>query len=201
MPPRRRPVAQRKPESFPAAQVLTGYDASQLLALGRELDQHHFIACELGGADLSGLRFEDCLFERCNLASARLRGTALRNVAFADCKLVGVVFSECDEMLFEVHFDDCQLRYASFVGRRMGGTRFAQCNLAEADFSDADLCDVVFADCELTKAVFHHTRLTGADFTTARGFSLDPESNTLRGARFGLAGLPGLVAKYGVVIE
>jgi uncharacterized protein YjbI with pentapeptide repeats len=78
MKPRRKPAALRKPDSFPTDQVLTGLDATHLLALGREFEQFHFISCELTEANLSGLRFEDCLFERCNLTTAKLGGTALQ---------------------------------------------------------------------------------------------------------------------------
>lgn len=210
MPPRRKPAGTRRttthaaplvPADFPSASVHTGVDASQLRTLDGELERQHFVGCELGGADLSHLRFEDCLFERCNLASVKLRGTALRNVAFKDCKLLGAVFADCDDMLFAVHFDECQLRYASFVGRRMPGTRFTRCALPDADFSEADLSNVTFGECDLARAVFHHTRLIGADFTTATGFSLDPELNALQGARFALRGLPGLLVKYRVVVE
>jgi uncharacterized protein YjbI with pentapeptide repeats len=201
MKPRRKPVALRKPDSFPADQVLTGLDAPRLLALGRELEQFRFVNCELSEANLAGLRFEDCLFERCNLTTAKLGGAALQNVAFADCKLLGVAFSACQDMLFGVHFDDCQLRYASFGGKKLAGTRFSHCSLAEADFTNADLTGAVFANCDLTGTIFHDTQLAGADFTTATGFSLDPEANNLRGARFALAGLPGLLDKYGLVIE
>ena len=201
MKPRRQPAALRKPAHFPAENVLTGYDAARLLARGREFEQHHFINCELADANLAGLRFEDCLFEQCNLSNARLGGAALQNVAFADCKLLGVAFAACQDMLFGVHFDHCQLRYASFAGKRLAGTRFAHCRLPEADFTNADLSGAAFAACDLAGTVFHHTRLVGTDFTTATGFSLDPEANTLTGARFALAGLPGLLAKYGVVIE
>lgn len=201
MKPRRKPAALRKPDYFPADQVLAGLDAPRLLALGRDFEQFHFVNCELGEANLAGLRFEDCLFERCNLATAKLSGTALQNVAFADCKLLGVQFSACQDMLFGVHFDQCQLRYASFGGKKMAGTRFGHCTLDEADFTNADLSGAVFQDCDLTRTGFHNTLLAGADFTTATGFSLDPETNTLTGARFALVGLPGLLAKYGLVVE
>ncbi|TVT37333.1 pentapeptide repeat-containing protein [Hymenobacter setariae] len=201
MKPRRKPTALRKPDSFPADQVLTGLDARRLLALGREFEQFHFISCELAEADLGGLRFEDCLFERCNLTTAKLGSTALQNVAFADCKLLGVNFGACQDMLFGVHFDGCQLRYASFGGKRMAGTRFAQCTLDEADFTNTDLSSASFAGCDLTRAGFHNTLLARADFTTATNYALDPEANILTGARFALAGLPGLLAKYDLVVE
>jgi uncharacterized protein YjbI with pentapeptide repeats len=199
--PRRKPVALRKPDFFPADQVLTGLSAPRLLALGHEFEQFRFVNCDLGEANLAGLRFEDCLFERCNLATAKLSGTALQNVAFADCKLLGVQFSACQDMLFGVHFGQCQLRYASFGGKKMAGTRFEQCTLDEADFTNADLSGAVFAGCDLTRTGFHNTLLAGADFTTATGYSLDPETNTLTGAKFALPGLPGLLGKYGLVVE
>lgn len=198
---RRKPAVLRKPDYFPADQVLTGLPAHRLLALGREFEQFRFVNCDLGEADLAGLRFEDCLFERCNLTNARLGGTALQNVAFHDCKLLGVQFGACQDMLFGVHFELCQLRYASFGGKKMAGTRFENCTLDEADFTNADLSGAAFVGCDLTRTGFHNTQLAGADFTTATGYSLDPETNSLTGARFALSGLPGLLAKYGIVVE
>ena len=112
-----------------------------------------------------------------------------------------MAFGACQDLLFGVHFDDCQLRYASFGGKQLAGTRFGRCNLAETDFTNADLRGVAFAGCDLTGTIFHGTRLAGADFTTATGFSLDPEANDLTGARFALAGLPGLLDKHGLVIN
>jgi uncharacterized protein YjbI with pentapeptide repeats len=201
MKPRRKPAALRKPDYFPAENVLTGLSGPRLLALGRELEQFRFVGCDLSEANLAGLRFEDCLFERCNLTNARLGGTALQNVAFADCKLLGLNFCACQDMLFGVHFDLCQLRYSSFAGKRLAGMRFGQCSLAEVDFTNADLSGVVLAGCDLTQAIFHDTQLVGTDFTTASNFSFDPETNRLTGARFALAGLPGLLDKYGLVVE
>ncbi len=201
MKPRRKPTALRKPDYFPAENVLTGLDGPRLLALGRELEQYHFVGCDLSEVNLSGLRFEDCLFERCNLTNARLGGAALHNVAFADCKLLGLNFGACQDMLFGVHFDLCQLRYASFAGKKLAGMRFGQCSLAEVDFTNADLSGVVFVGCDLAQAIFHDTQLVGTDFTTATNFSIDPEANRLTGARFALAGLPGLLDKYGLVVE
>ena len=189
-----------KPAHFPPENRASGWDASHL-AGHVEFEDFHFLSCDFGGADLRRLRFADCLFEHCNLAAAQLTDTALQNVAFADCKLLGLQFSTCRSLLFGVHFDRCQLRYASFAGRALPGTRFVGCTLDEADFTDADLTKSRFADCSLAGAVFEHTRLAGADFSTATGFVIDPERNPLRGARFALAGLPGLVARYGLVVE
>ncbi|OGX85675.1 hypothetical protein BEN48_01875 [Hymenobacter glacialis] len=174
---------------------------ARLLLSHAEFDEYRFVNCDFSGADLSHKRFADCLFERCNLSSARLAGTALQNVAFEDCKLLGLQFAACRDMMFGVHFDNCQMRYASFAGRKMPATRFVRCTLDEADLADADLSNAVFQDCSLAGAVFQNTVLVGADFTSATGFTLDPETNQLLNARFTLHGLLGVVAKYGLVVE
>nr|WP_239691632.1 pentapeptide repeat-containing protein [Hymenobacter lapidarius] len=110
-------------------------------------------------------------------------------------------FTACRDMMFGVHFDNCQMRYASFAGRKMPATRFVRCILDEADLVDTDLSNAVFQDCSLAGAVFQNTVLVGADFTSATGFTLDPETNQLLNARFTLHGLLGVVAKYGLVVE
>ena len=197
---RRKPTAARKPDYFPTDNVAEGWDARHLIGHS-EFEEFRFVGCDFSDADLSGRRFSNCLFERCNLSSARLAGTALQNVAFDECKLLGLQFMACRDMLFGVHFDQCQLRYASFAGRKMPATRFVGCTLEETDFADADLSGAVFEDCRLAGAVFQNTQLTGADFTTATGFILDPERNQLRNARFTLHGLLGVVAKYELVVD
>ena len=201
MKPRRKPAPPpRKPTYFPAENRAERWDARHLLG-HTEFDEFRFVNCDFTGADLSRMRFTDCLFEHCSLATAKLAGTALQNVAFDDCKLLGLQFTACRDLLFGVHFDRCQLRYASFAGRAMPGTRWVGCALEDADFADADLSEAVFQDCTLAGAVFQNTRLAGADFTTATGFVIDPVSNALVGARFTLPGLLGVVAGFGLVVE
>ena len=200
MKPRRKSAAARKPDYFPEDNVAENWDARHLLG-HTEFDEFRFVSCDFSGADFSRLRFTDCLFERCNLAGVGLAGTALQNVAFEECKLLGLQFTACRDMLFGVHFDQCQLRYASFAARQMPATRFVSCSLDEADFADADLTEAVFQDCSLAEAVFQNTQLTGADFTSATGFVIDPETNNIRKARFTLHGLLGVVAKYELVVE
>ena len=201
MPPRRKPAsALRKPTYFPDGNVAERWDARHLLG-HTEFDEFRFVGCDFGGADLRRLRFTDCRFEHCNLTTAQLAGTAFQNVAFDDCKLMGLQFGACRDMLFGVHFDQCQLRYASFAGRAMPGTRFVGCQLEDADFADADLTNAAFEECALSGAVFQNTKLAGADFRTATGFIIDPERNPLVGAHFTLTGLLGVVARYNLVVE
>jgi len=189
-----------KPTYFPPENVLTRVLPPTLVGQ-QEFEQFHFIGFDLSQANLAGRRFSECLFEDCNLAGVSLAGTSLQNVAFEGCKLLGLQFTSCRDMLFDVHFDLCQLDYASFWGKTMHNTRFAGCSLQEADFTRTDLTNAVFADCQLHGAIFSETRLLGADFRTAQGVVLDPEQNELKQARFDLQSLPGLLSKYALLVE
>ncbi|GAA4390269.1 pentapeptide repeat-containing protein [Hymenobacter koreensis] len=189
------PKPLRKPAYFPSEQVLTRTFPPEL-ARQREFEEYHFIGFDFSQTNLSGWRFSECLFENCNLAGANIGNTAFQNVAFVGCKLLGLPFHACREMLFGVHFDQCQLDYASFQGRVLPNTRFVGCTLQEADFTQADLSKAVFQDCMLRRTVFRQTRLLGTDFTTAQEVSLDPAQNEVKHARFALHSLPGLLAHF-----
>jgi hypothetical protein len=53
----------------------------------------------------------------------------------------------------------------------------------------------------LTGAVFDRTGLEKADFREALNFRIDPETNRIKGARFDLDGLPGLLVKWGIKVQ
>ena len=73
--------------------------------------------------------------------------------------------------------------------------------LVGVDFTEADLYSVVFDNCDLQNAIFEHTKLEKADFSTSYNYSFDPEINNIKGAKFSLQGVVGLLEKYGIVIE
>ncbi len=194
-PTRKPPKPLPKPTHFPADNVLARVLPPQL-AHQREFEEYHFVGFDWNQADLSGWRFSECRFDNCNLAGANLANTAFQNVVFVGCKMLGLPFQVCRELLFGVHFDQCQLDYASFYGRALPNTRFEGCSLQEVDFTQADLTNAVFGDCHLRGAVFSQTRLTGADFTTAHGAMLDPALNEVKHAQFALHSLPGLLTQF-----
>ena len=91
--------------------------------------------------------------------------------------------------------------YSLFSDKKLIKTPFAKCSLRNADFSGSDLSKARFTECNLENTVFHHTNLKETDFQTAYNYTIDPEANTLRKAKFSLQGIPGLLAKYGIIIE
>lgn len=167
---------------------------------GREFEDCTFTRCDFSNSDFSRSRFTGCTFTDCNLALVKLADAGLHKITFNRCKLLGIDFSRCKEMLFSVAFNDCMLDHAVFHQRKMGGTRFTRCSLKGVDFEGAQLGNAVFERCDLERAVFVNTQLQQADFSSAYNISLDPERNKLKGARFSVDGALALLAKYGIEV-
>lgn len=73
--------------------------------------------------------------------------------------------------------------------------------MEEADFTGASLIGANFTGAQLLSAIFDQTQLEKADFRTAVNFRIDPENNSLRGAKFSRFELEGLLSKYNLQIE
>ncbi len=151
--------------------------------------------------DLSHNQFTECRFENCDLSNAILTHALLRDVYFKGCKLLGIQFSDCNTLFFSPRFESCQLRLASFYRCALKKTSFINCQLEEVDFAEADLRKARLDNCDLTQALFDGTNLEGADLSSAYHFSIDPERNKLKKARFSADQLAGLLQKYQIIIN
>ena len=160
-----------------------------------------FQQCHWPEATLAGYTFIDCTFEGCDLSLVKLYDTGLQGVRFVQCKLQGLALTDAKAFLMEVSFDRCQLRLANFYRCVLKKTAFKACQLTEVDFSEADLAGARFAECDLSGATFDQTHLEKADFRTAVGYTLAPDRNFVKQAKFSTDGLPGLLQAYDLVME
>ena len=160
-----------------------------------------FLNCDLSNFNLSHFAFTECEFIGCNLGMAKLGKTALRDIKFKDCKLLGLHFEHCKELLFAVDFDHCILNLSCFYNMKIKKAKFKDCSLQEVDFTEADLTDAVFHNCDLSGTIFDNTILEKADFRTAYHYTINPEINKLTKAKFSITGIPGLLKKYNIEIE
>ena len=165
-----------------------------------ECDNCHFAGCNFAGADLSDIVFSECMFTGCNFSMARLMKTTFDDVRFKDCKLLGMHFEDCNGFLFAAGFENCTLDLASFYKMKLKDTVFDNSSLRETDFTNADLTSASFSNCDLAGAIFENTLMEKADLKTAINYTIDPEKNRIRKALFSLAGLPGLLGKYDIVV-
>lgn len=166
-----------------------------------EFENCSFVNCKMSDLDLSGHTFLECEFIGCDLSNSKLKETSFKDVRFHDCKLLGLLFNSCSELLLSFTFINCQMNLTSFHLLKIKGIEFIECNLTEADFSDADLTKVKFNNCDLSRAIFNYTNLEGADFRTSYNFSIDPELNKMKKAKFSLNNATGLLDKYNIIIE
>jgi uncharacterized protein YjbI with pentapeptide repeats len=114
---------------------------------------------------------------------------------------VGLHFEECNDIFFSVAFESCDLHLASFYQRNLRQVTFSRCNLAEADMTGTDLTGLTLEECNLAGTIFEDTVLEKADLRTSFNYSIDPERNRIRKARFAAGGIGGLLDKYDITIE
>lgn len=176
------------------------FDKNDKLNKG-EYENCIFNSCNFSGKDLSDFRFIDCEFNGCNLSMAKLYKTIFRDTEFKNCKMLGLRFDTCNEFGLSFSFDNCQLNHSPFYQTKLKKTVFKNSQLQESDFAETDLTSAVFDNCDLNRANFDHTTLEKADFRTAYNYSIDPETNRIKKARFSISGVSGLVNKYEIDIE
>ncbi len=160
-----------------------------------------FQHCDFNGITFPKMLFEQCRFISCNLSLCKMSMTAWNNIVFDGCKMTGIDFSNSNKFTFSIVVDKCNLQYASFQGLNLQGVQFRDSQLIETDFSGCNMKKAVFSGSNLSRAVFSHCNLEEADFTTAIGYTIDPNLNRLSKARFSLQGVPGLLTTFGIVID
>ncbi len=170
------------------------------LAAG-EYDGCVFRNCAFAGAMLDKITFIDCRFEECDLSNASIAQTAFKTVQFSQCKMLGLQFNNCNPFLLQLQFANCQLDFSNFYQMELKGTQFGHCSLLEADFTDTDLSSANLSHTQLAGTVFYQTNLEKADLRHAIGYTIVPEQNRLKGAKFSLPDVVGLLTQHGIVIE
>lgn len=184
-----------------ADETFEGVDYTTTPLPNAEYDNCSFIDCNFSGSSLAGSMFIDCELNNCDLSNASLKDTGLKGVRFSHCKLLGLHFMDCSPFLFSVSFSHCQLNYSSFYQMKMEQNIFDHCEMVEVDFTATILRSSVFSHCNLLGAKFDHSNLEKADFRTALNYTIDPEINRLKKAKFSLQGVVGLLQKYDITVD
>jgi uncharacterized protein YjbI with pentapeptide repeats len=166
-----------------------------------EYENCSFNSCNFAEMDLSEFIFTNCIFNSSNLSMVKLNKTAFRDVKFKDCKMLGLRYENCNEFGLSFSFDACQLNHSSFYKTKIKKTLFKNSDLLETDFTEADLTAAIFENCDLSKAIFDQTILEKADFRTSFNYTLDPENNRIKKAKFSISGILGLMHKYDIEVE
>lgn len=186
---------------FTEDKIFTANDYKKIEFYKTSFENCSFNNCDLSESDFSEAGFIDCTFNDCNLSLVKLSDTIFRDVKFTGCKMLGLLFEDCNKYGVAFSFDNCVLNNASFYKTKIARTIFNACQLQEVDFSECDAAAAVFNNCNLLNAKFENTILEKADLRTAYNYSINPEKNKIKKARFSLPAVTGLLHQYNIIIE
>jgi uncharacterized protein YjbI with pentapeptide repeats len=169
----------RREDTFDG-ETFTGVDLQSFSLAGKEFYRCTFEHCHLQESVWKNASLEACTFRGVDLTRARLLHTGLRGVRFEGSKLMGIDWSSVSPNP-ELHFTECNLRYASFSQVNLRQCVFEKCSVREANFLDAELTDADFSGSDLAGSNVRGCVLTRTDFSTTTGLFLEPGRNKVKG--------------------
>ncbi len=170
-------------DEFISDTLYDGIEAAQVS--DREFYACTFRNCRLSEMQWTACVFENCVFEGCDLTRAQFVRAQMRGVRFIRCKLMGIDWSEAGRNP-ELHFEHCNLRYASFTGLNLRTLRFLSCELNESNFIECALNEADFSGSQLDGSTIRRCELAFTDFRQATGVHFDPAQNKAKDARIPL---------------
>jgi fluoroquinolone resistance protein len=170
----------------------------------KEIRETTFTRCNFSNAQFVECQFRECRFVDCNLSLVKVKGSRFSEVQFERCQAVGINWMEStwEKVGFFrlIDFHDCTLNYSSFFGLKLQKTRMTKCIAREVDFGETDFTGAVFTETDFAGTIFMHTNLTQADFTKARNYLINPQSNTLKKTKFSLPEAMNLLHGLDIVL-
>ena len=173
---------------------------NQLFIIGEYIDCV-FEQCNLQEQILENCIFENCTFKSCNLTSVNVKNTKLDQISFIDCKMIGILFYDCNDFIFSIFINQCILDYSSFYKMNLRNCKFQKSSLQSVDFELSDLQKLILDNCNLEQANFNQSNLIQTDFRTSINYQIRPESNSIKGAKFSQNGISGLLYHHQIIID
>lgn len=69
-----------------------------------EYESCRFVNCVFANGDLSETKFLECTFENCDLSMVHVAKTSCQEVVFKNCKMLGLRFDMCNNLLLSFSF-------------------------------------------------------------------------------------------------
>ncbi|BFM09412.1 pentapeptide repeat-containing protein [Halioxenophilus aromaticivorans] len=170
------------------SQTFSGEDFTGQRLSAVEFSNCTFDGCDFSDAIFSRCIFSDCTFLKCNLSLVKMDYSKLDEIAFKECKLVGVDWAKVawPRLILNspVAFHDCLLSESSFYGLALSDLVLEGCIARNVDFREGDFNGANFTNTDFSGAMFAETNLSKVDFCGASEFDIDLFSNKLKQAKF-----------------
>lgn len=170
------------------------------LELG-EYENCIFKSCDFSETNFMNYKFIQCEFKECNLSMMRIPNTFIQSTHFFNCKMLGIRFSDCNPFGLSFSFKNCIMNHCDFYQTEIPKTLFKECQLHDVEFSNCDLRESIFKECDLNGSVFNQSILEKVDFRTAHNFTIQPNKNRIKKAKFSANNLRGLLDQFDLIIE
>jgi len=168
---------------------------------GKEFYSEVFRNVDFSGKDFTNSRFSDCTFENCNLSNINMGNTRFLNARFDGCKILGINFTRCNHFLMRMDFSRCIIQMCTFIHLEQKGICLKECKIYDCDFGYADLQGADFSGSDLRDSIFQNTNLSGASFINAINYSINPNENIIKKAKFSFPEAMSLLDKFDIIIE
>lgn len=171
-----------------------------------EFSDKTFETCEFKNCDLSELsmhntHFSDCSFIECNISLIDALNTRFSDVQFSSCKISGFNFTKVNAFLLHIDFNDCLLSYCTFSSLKLDKSKFTCCKINNCDFYDSSLVNADFSNSNFKDTIFDNTNLTKANFTDAKGYNINPQTNKIAKAIFTMPDVINLLNQLDIIIK
>ncbi|WP_087021139.1 pentapeptide repeat-containing protein [Thaumasiovibrio subtropicus] len=152
-----------------------------------EFEDCEFVDCDFSRTTFKRCRFLNCQFLRCNLSLIALPATRVSECDFADCKLVGVDWTQADWPTYihdhELKFRRSILNDSAFFGLTLHALVLEECKLRDVDFREGDFTHASMTYCDFSGSQFMRTILASADLTESTDYCINVLENRLSGAK------------------
>lgn len=146
-------------------------------------------------------KFHSCTFTCCNMSFVKVAGCFLQDVAFDECKLVGIEFYKCNKIFFCINIKQSMLLNCNFSDLSMQKASFHKSQLKECYFTNTQLVAADFTDTDLQGSIFHMCKLDKADFRRAKNYAINLQTNTTKKAHFSYPEVMTLLKSFDIIID
>jgi uncharacterized protein YjbI with pentapeptide repeats len=134
------------------------FDLAGVAAESVEFEECRFRNADFSKTTLERAAFVDCEFESSNLANLKVARSSMKRARLSGVRMTGLQW--VDAGLRDVEVVDSRGDLSSFRFSIFNCVTFRECNLAKADFTNADISGARFIDCDLTGAQFHQAKMS-----------------------------------------
>lgn len=153
-------------------------------------DSCKFINANFPESQFIRCKFVDSEFDNCDLSAAQFKSSSLNNITFVESKATGINWTMLNwprvQLSSPFQFYNSIISYSSFYSLDLPELVIEACIAHDVDFREANLQRANFHLTDFEHSQFVNTNLSEADFTEAHSYSIDPNQNHIKRAKFSL---------------